>query len=115
MKVFSKNMGTKSEPIVTKCRANENWTRITFKPDLSKFSMTCLEDDVVALMKKRVIDVAGCLGKTVKVELNGKMFQFKSFSNYCDLYLKSVAGSDSESPLRCMPFPGSGCSSHVVQ
>ncbi|KAH6759755.1 topoisomerase II [Perilla frutescens var. frutescens] len=94
--VFSNNMGTKSEPAVSKCKANENWTKITFKPDLAKFSMACLEDDVVALMKKRVIDVAGCLGKTVKVELNGQMFQFKSFSSYCDLYLKSVAGPASE-------------------
>ncbi|XP_042007097.1 DNA topoisomerase 2-like isoform X1 [Salvia splendens] len=94
--VFSNNMGVKSEPTLSKCRASENWTKITFKPDLAKFSMTCLEDDVVALMKKRVIDVAGCLGKTVKVELNGQMFQFKTFSNYCELYLKSVAASDSD-------------------
>lgn len=96
IQVFSNNMGAKSEPTVSKCRASENWTKITFKPDLAKFSMTCLEDDVVALMKKRVIDVAGCLGKTVKVELNGQMFQFKTFSNYCELYLKSVAASDSD-------------------
>lgn len=89
-------MGKKSEPAISKCKASENWTKITFKPDLTKFSMTCLEDDVVALMKKRVIDIAGCLGKTVKVELNGQTFQFKSFSNYCELYLKPAAASDSE-------------------
>ncbi|KAI7993380.1 DNA topoisomerase 2 [Camellia lanceoleosa] len=67
--VFSNNMGKKSEPIITKCKESENWTKVTFKPDLAKFNMTRLEDDVVALMKKRVIDLAGCLGKTVKVEL----------------------------------------------
>ncbi|GFP92089.1 DNA topoisomerase 2 [Phtheirospermum japonicum] len=91
--VFSNNMGTKSEPVITKCKAGENWTRITFKPDLAKFSMSCLEEDVVALMKKRAIDVAGCLGKTVKVELNGQLFHFKSFSSYCDLYMKSPSVS----------------------
>ncbi|EPS67102.1 hypothetical protein M569_07672 [Genlisea aurea] len=89
--VFSDNMATKSKPSITKCRASENWTKITFKPDLAKFSMTFLEEDVVSLMKKRVIDLAGCLGKTVKVELNGQLFNFKSFSNYCDLYLRSNA------------------------
>ncbi|KAL0429245.1 UNVERIFIED_CONTAM: DNA topoisomerase 2 [Sesamum radiatum] len=89
-------MGTKSEPIISKCKAGENWTKITFKPDLAKFSMTYLEEDVVALMKKRVIDVAGCLGKTVKVELNGRLFHFKSFSNYCDLYLKPASASTSD-------------------
>lgn len=99
MKVFSNNMGTRSEPIISKCKASENWTKVTFKPDLAKFSMTCLEDDVVALMKKRAIDVAGCLGKTVKVELNGQQFHFKSFSSYCDLYLKST----SESSLEPLP------------
>ncbi|KAL0397587.1 UNVERIFIED_CONTAM: DNA topoisomerase 2 [Sesamum calycinum] len=94
--VFSNNMGTKSEPVISKCKAGENWTKITFKPDLAKFSMTYLEEDVVALMKKRVIDVAGCLGKTVKVELNGRLFHFKSFSNYCDLYLKPASASSSD-------------------
>ncbi|KAL3815095.1 hypothetical protein ACJIZ3_016363 [Penstemon smallii] len=94
--VFSSNMGTKSEPVISKCKAGENWTKITFKPDLVKFSMTYLEEDVVALMKKRVIDIAGCLGKTVKVELNGQLFHFKSFSSYCDLYLKSPSVSSVE-------------------
>ncbi|GMP58361.1 hypothetical protein CsSME_00022055 [Camellia sinensis var. sinensis] len=57
--VFSNNMGKKSEPVITKCKESENWTKVTFKPDLAKFNMTHLEDDVVALMKKRVIDLAG--------------------------------------------------------
>ncbi|CAL5391150.1 unnamed protein product [Camellia sinensis] len=69
LQVFSNNMGKKSEPVITKCKESENWTKVIFKPDLAKFNMTRLEDDVVALMKKRVIDLAGCLGKTVKVEL----------------------------------------------
>ena len=37
------------------------------QPDLSKFGMTELENDIVALMKKRVWDVAGCNDKTLKV------------------------------------------------
>ncbi|XP_073285631.1 DNA topoisomerase 2-like [Primulina huaijiensis] len=94
--VFSDNMGKKSEPVITKCKSSENWTKVSFKPDLAKFSMTYLEEDVVALMKKRVIDVAGCLGKTVKVELNGQQFNFKSFSSYCELYLKSPSVSSSD-------------------
>lgn len=106
MKVFSNNMGTKSEPAISKCKAGENWTKITFKPDLSKFSMTKLEEDVVALMKKRVIDMAGCLGKTVKVELNGQSFHFKTFSSYCDLYLKSPSVSTSEPLPRCFAVSG---------
>ncbi|KAI4341168.1 hypothetical protein MLD38_025925 [Melastoma candidum] len=63
----SSPMGEKSNPVITKCKEGGNWTKVSFKPDLGKFSMTHLEDDVVALMKKRVVDMAGCLGKTVKV------------------------------------------------
>ncbi|KAK3155000.1 hypothetical protein QOZ80_2BG0197570 [Eleusine coracana subsp. coracana] len=81
-------MGKKSEPQITKCKQGENWTRVTFKPDLSKFNMTHLEDDVVALMRKRVVDMAGTLGKTVKVELDGQRLPIKSFLEYVMLYLR---------------------------
>ncbi|RVW87704.1 DNA topoisomerase 2 [Vitis vinifera] len=95
--VFSNNMGKKSEPVITKCKERENWTKVSFKPDLAKFNMTHLEDDVVALMKKRVVDIAGCLGKTVKVELNGQRIPVKSFNDYVNLYLQSAAKSRPES------------------
>ncbi|EXB68160.1 DNA topoisomerase 2 [Morus notabilis] len=88
--VFSNNMGKKSDPVITKCKEGDNWTKVTFKPDLAKFNMTYLEEDVVALMKKRVIDMAGCLGKGVKVELNGQRVPIKSFLDYVDLYLNSA-------------------------
>ncbi|TKY49610.1 DNA topoisomerase 2 [Spatholobus suberectus] len=97
--VFSNNMGKKSEPVITKCKEGDNWTKVTFKPDLEKFKMTYLEEDVVALMKKRVMDMAGCLGKTVKVELNGRVIRMKSFRDYADLYLKSAEKS------RPVPLP----------
>lgn len=99
MKVFSNNMGTKCEPVITKCKASENWTKVTFKPDLEKFKMAYLEEDVVALMKKRVLDMAGCFGKTVKVELNGTLIRFKSFRDYADLFLKCAEKS------KPMPLP----------
>jgi DNA topoisomerase-2 len=89
-------MGKKSEPVITKCKESENWT----KPDLEKFNMTHLEDDVVALMKKRVIDLAGCLGGSVKVELNGSRVPVKSFTDYVNLYLESAANSKPEKPPR---------------
>lgn len=95
--VFSQNMGKKSEPTITKCKERENWTKVTFKPDLAKFNMTHLEADVVALMKKRVVDLAGCLGKTVKVELNGQRVPVKSFLDYVNLYLQTASKSRPDS------------------
>ncbi|OVA09462.1 DNA topoisomerase II [Macleaya cordata] len=91
------NMGKKSEPTINKCKEGENWTKVSFKPDLAKFNMTHLEEDVVALMKKRVIDLAGCLGKTVKVELNGQRVPVKSFLDYVNLYLQSALKSRPDS------------------
>ena len=60
-------MSKKTEPKITACKPSDNWTCVTFKPDLGKFGMETLEDDVVMLMRKRVFDMAGMLGKTVKV------------------------------------------------
>ena len=68
---FSNNMSEKTSPKITACKATDNWTCITFQPDLAKFDMQELEEDVVALMRKRVYDVAGVLGKGCKVSLNG--------------------------------------------
>eukprot|EP00898_Chlorokybus_atmophyticus_P003597 jgi/Chlat1/4238/Chrsp27S04322 len=85
--VFNDNMSRKTDPAITACKAGEDFTCISFKPDLAKFGMTELEADTVALMEKRVVDTAGCLGKTVKVFLNGECVPVKSFSDYIDLYI----------------------------
>jgi len=67
--VFNSNMSRKSEPKITSCKSSDNWTSITFSPDLAKFGMESLEEHAVMLMRKRVYDMAGVLGKTVKVAL----------------------------------------------
>ncbi|KAL6523252.1 DNA topoisomerase 2 [Orobanche gracilis] len=95
--VFSDNMNKVSPPVITYCDKEESWTRVSFKPDLAKFQMNHLEADVVALMKKRVIDVAGCLGETVNVALNGKEVPVKSFGDYVDLYLEARFGEKKDS------------------
>ncbi|KAL3140495.1 hypothetical protein ABBQ32_005081 [Trebouxia sp. C0010 RCD-2024] len=83
--VFSNNMSKKTEPKITNCKPSDNWTSITFKPDLAKFGMETLESDVVMLMRKRVFDMAGVLGKTVI--LNGSKLPVKNFQDYVNLYL----------------------------
>ncbi|RXM31863.1 DNA topoisomerase 2-alpha [Acipenser ruthenus] len=49
----------------------EDFTCITFQPDLPKFKMETLDRDTVALMSRRAYDIAGA-SKGVKVFLNGK-------------------------------------------
>lgn len=77
-------------PSITKFKVGENQTKVSFKPDMAKFNMTHLEDDVFTFMKKRVVDIAGTLGEGVTVELNGTHVLVEAFSDYVDLYLKSA-------------------------
>lgn len=49
----------------------EDYTCVTFQPDLSKFKMKSLDKDIVALMSRRAYDIAGST-KDVKVFLNGQ-------------------------------------------
>lgn len=65
----------------------EDYTCISFQPDLSKFKMQILDKDIVALMSRRAYDVAG-VSKGVKVFLNGKRLPISGFRSYVDLYIK---------------------------
>ena len=51
---------------------SSDYTQVVFEPDLKKFGMKELDDDVTSLFKKRVYDLAGCSPKTVSVYLNNK-------------------------------------------
>ena len=85
--VFSDNM-TKGhgKGKVKKNEKGENWTKITFTPDLARFGMTELDDDIIALMTRRVYDMAG-VSKGVKVSYNGKRIPINTFKDYCDMVL----------------------------
>lgn len=51
---------------------SEDFTKITFVPDLKRFKMEELDDDVIALLSRRAYDVAGSV-PGVKVYLNGEV------------------------------------------
>ena len=64
------NMGVREEPVITDNKSKSDYTCITFKPDLKRFGMERLDDDIIALMTKRVYDLAGVTPASVKVKLN---------------------------------------------
>lgn len=86
---FRDNMSRKEEPKISPNPKNEEYTRITFKPDLAKFGMTHMDDDFEALIKKRVYDMAGCVAG-VKVFLNDERIKIKDFKQYVELYVNSA-------------------------
>ena len=59
-----------SEPRI-KDHASDDFTKVSFSPDLAKFKMETLDKDMVDLMSRRAFDVAATT-RGVKVYLNGK-------------------------------------------
>merc|ERR1712232_1421379 len=57
--VFEKNMSVKGKPQLDAFTGKEEYTRVTFWPDFSRFGMKGLDADIIALMTKRVYDIAG--------------------------------------------------------
>lgn len=79
------NMGKTSEPKISDF-GKEEFTKITFWPDLKKFKMDKLEDDIVAIMRRRAFDVAATT--KVNVFLNGNKLPVKNFKDYVELVTK---------------------------
>jgi DNA topoisomerase-2 len=67
--------------------SGEDFTRITFHPDLTKFGMESLDEETVSLLSRRAYDIAASV-KGVKVFLNGKKIGVKNFKDYVDFFLK---------------------------
>ena len=49
--------------------------------------MKSLSGDIIALMKKRVYDLAGVISHKVRVRLNGRAVKVRGFNSYVDMYL----------------------------
>ena len=88
IQTFHKNMLEKDKPKITKC-STKPYTKITFKPDLTKFNLKELEQDIVGLMERRVYDIAACTGNSVSVYLNDKKIDCKSLDKYVNYFFDS--------------------------
>ena len=84
---FENNLSSRSKPKISQLTAEKpiTYTKITFQPDLAKFKLKELTDDIISLMSKRVIDMAGISNK-VKVYLNDKKIEANNFKKYINLY-----------------------------
>lgn len=71
-------------------KKNGEYTKISFKPDFSKFGLSGLDEDLTGLLKRRVFDIAGSV-KGISVFLNGEKVPVKDFQSYIELYLKATS------------------------
>lgn len=87
VQTFRDNLDNIEQPVIVDVAASEApYTKITFCPELERFGLTELTDDIVILFKKRVYDAAGwCTG--VNVFLNDERIAIRDFNQYTNLYL----------------------------
>ena len=93
---FKDNLDTICPPVITKTKSLKPYTRITFKPDYSRFGMpNGMTSDMFALLKKRTYDIAAVTdqsAKKVKVHYNGDLAPIKNFQQYIDMYIGQKTG-----------------------
>jgi DNA topoisomerase II len=90
---YKNNMQDKSTPITTK-NNKDPYVKISFIPDFNLFNgIDCITDDMYALMKKRVYDMAGCTNKNVSVMFNNNRININSFADYVLLYYTNPINS----------------------
>ena len=61
--------------------SKEDFTCLTFEPDLKRFGIDKLDDDIISLFRKRVFDMIGITSDTVFVYLKGKKLKVKDFED----------------------------------
>ena len=83
---FKNNLDEICKPSITKCK-NKPYTKITFKPDYARLGISGLTPDIIALLRKRVYDIAAITDKNLKVKYNSSLVHIKNFQQYIDLYI----------------------------
>ena len=90
---FSNNMRERTEAKILPWK--ENFTEISYMPDLERFGMTEIDSFHMDMMRRRCIDLAAC-NSNLKISFNGDSYKFKSFKDYCSLYTPNVIFEEGE-------------------
>ena len=85
IQTWTDNMSKKTEPVIKTTR-KKPFTKVSFKPDLKYFKIPSLTDDIVMLMKKRLIDIGFASHAGVKTYFNGTLITIKKPEDYMKLY-----------------------------
>jgi len=91
---FEDNLNIIKPPTISKC-SKKPYTIVSFKPDYNRMGLSGgLTPDMLALLKRRVYDLAAVTDKTVKVKYNSELVPVKNFLQYVDLYIGTKAIAD---------------------
>lgn len=84
---FKDNMYKVSKPVIKNSK-KKPYTKITFIPDYSRFSMSGMTNDSLSIIKKRAYDTSATTGKDVSVYFNDSKIPYKDFQQYTALYIQ---------------------------
>lgn len=87
--VWLDNMSKVSKPKITKLKTKKEYTRVSFKPDLSKFNMDALDELTLSVLRRRVYDLCGTV-RDCNVYLNDKKLLVRNFKAYMEMYVKAI-------------------------
>lgn len=97
IQTWRNNMSDVGKPKITSYKKSTEFTEVIFKPDLSKFGMTQLDESIIGIFKRRVYDVCGSV-RGIKVTLNGELLKISNFKQYVELYVKAIEQTKEERP-----------------
>eukprot|EP00698_Gefionella_okellyi_P001427 TRINITY_DN11387_c0_g1_i1.p1 TRINITY_DN11387_c0_g1~~TRINITY_DN11387_c0_g1_i1.p1 ORF type:complete len:1190 (+),score=256.88 TRINITY_DN11387_c0_g1_i1:416-3571(+) len=81
------NMSVCEAPVVTPLPTGaRDYTKITYCPDLSRFGMSTFDNDSIAVLKKRVFDIAATVGPQVGVTWNAVDVPVRGFEDLIRMY-----------------------------
>ena len=81
---YTNNMRSKSKAKITKVKY-KSYTKISWIADFKRFGIKGYSKDMLALMMRRIYDLAGTTDPSVSVHFNDKKINFTSFDKYIRL------------------------------
>jgi len=87
---FRGNLSEIGAPVITPAKSTKPYTIVTFKPDYARLGIPGLTEDMVALLRKRVMDIGAVTDHSVnkiKISYNNTLIPVKNFQQYIDMYI----------------------------
>jgi DNA topoisomerase-2 len=88
---------------------DSDYTKISFVPDLARLTndpnTTILPEEEYKLMRRRVVDIAGCSGGKLAVTLNGEPIHVSGFDEYVNLFRRQPSLEESTVETSSLPPP----------
>ena len=84
--VYNNNMLDKTEPEIIPYN-KVPFTKITYKPDYTRFYMEGIDDATFKMLEKRSYDMCACTSDNVHIYLDDERLLCKTFEQYVNLYL----------------------------